>query len=497
MKYGASVYSNPSKTYHPDRSQSLAFTSEEVASKSIGIRRLNAILATYAAIEFLYVGFSAFISSEIYHRAILQTPSRLQNYILAAIIIATLVSLVSLGFRNLIGIKAQPRHVFLWSGIGTIGLAFSIFLTILFVTKHTDDYSRGTFVFQVLGVSVAMLCLRTAFYSWLQSAIASNRVEARRVALIGDTDQCAKFSNRLKTNGIQTVGAFPLPKYRAIKETNSVNSTHRELVDRCRSLRPDDIIILAGNEDMPKTFQISSFLSELPASIHFILVDALDVLASSRVVEFGNFLTIQVHRPPLSSYDRFIKRTFDLLAAAVGLIVLSPLCLVVSAAIKLDSRGPVLFRQKRHGFNNEEIQVFKFRTMTTQEDEIQFTQALKNDPRVTRVGHFLRRTNIDELPQLINVLLGEMSIVGPRPHAIAHNALFSNMIGPFSRRHIVKPGITGWAQVNGFRGATDTLEKMRQRIEHDLQYVDNWSFLLDIKIILMTLLSKKAYSNAY
>jgi lipopolysaccharide/colanic/teichoic acid biosynthesis glycosyltransferase len=127
----------------------------------------------------------------------------------------------------------------------------------------------------------------------------------------------------------------------------------------------------------------------------------------------------------------------------------------------------------------------------------QFTQATENDPRVTRVGRIIRSTNIDELPQLINVLRGEMSIVGPRPHATAHNSLFNNMIGRFSRRHNVKPGITGWAQINGYRGATDTLEKMRQRIEYDLHYVDNWSFLFDVKIIIMTLFSKRAYTNAY
>jgi len=178
------------------------------------------------------------------------------------------------------------------------------------------------------------------------------------------------------------------------------------------------------------------------------------------------------------------------------LIILSPLFLIVSIAIKLDSRGPVFFRQKRHGFNNEPIRVLKFRSMTSAEDGDQFTQAVKNDPRVTRVGRILRRTNIDELPQLINVLQGDMSIVGPRPHATAHNKIFQAKIGPLSRRHIVKPGITGWAQVNGLRGQTDTLEKMQQRVELDLYYIDNWSFLLDMKIILLTLLSKRAYRNA-
>jgi len=139
----------------------------------------------------------------------------------------------------------------------------------------------------------------------------------------------------------------------------------------------------------------------------------------------------------------------------------------------------------------------KFRSMTTVEDGESFTQATRSDPRLTRIGQIIRQTNIDELPQLINVLRGEMSLVGPRPHATAHNALFNTVITPFSRRHNVKPGITGWAQVNGYRGATDALEKMQRRIEYDLYYIDNWSFLFDLKIILMTLFSKKAYLNAY
>ena len=171
--------------------------------------------------------------------------------------------------------------------------------------------------------------------------------------------------------------------------------------------------------------------------------------------------------------------------------------MVISIAIKLDSPGPIFFRNTRHGFNNDEIRVLKFRSMTLMEDDSRFSQAAENDPRVTRVGHIIRRTNIDELPQLINVLRGEMSLVGPRPHMTAHNALFNNVIAPFSRRHNVKPGITGWAQVNGYRGPTDALEKMQRRIEYDLYYIDNWSFLFDLKIIVMTLFSKKAYLNAF
>ena len=244
-------------------------------------------------------------------------------------------------------------------------------------------------------------------------------------------------------------------------------------------------------------FDLASSLAELPASIHIVPVDAPSALASSQITEFGDLRTLQIHRPPLSAFDLFIKRAFDLAGATIGLIVLSPLFLVISIAIKIDSRGPALFRQTRHGFNNDEIRVFKFRSMTTMEDGVQVTPAVENDPRVTRIGRIIRRTNIDELPQIINVLRGEMSLVGPRPHAAAHNALFNELIPPFSRRHNVKPGITGWSQVNGHRGSINTLEKLQRRIEYDLYYIDNWSFLFDLKILMMTLFSKTAYLNAH
>jgi Undecaprenyl-phosphate glucose phosphotransferase len=238
-------------------------------------------------------------------------------------------------------------------------------------------------------------------------------------------------------------------------------------------------------------------LSELPAGVHVALVESTDLLAAAQIVEFGHMVTLQVSQPPLSIFDRVAKRAFDVVVASAALLILSPLMLFVAIAIKLDTRGPVLFRQMRHGYNNETIQVFKFRTMTACEAGEKFVQARRDDPRITRFGRLLRRTNIDELPQFINVLRGEMSIVGPRPHATAHNEMFEKRISLFSRRHIVKPGITGWAQVNGYRGDTDTLEKMRRRVEYDLYYIDNWSLLFDLQIVVLTLLSKRAYVNAY
>ena len=492
LSRGPGLYSSDSLA-----ARSAIIPTDAAPSKSMGATRLLTILTIYAAIEFLAVACSAYISAYIYQHFVLQSSHTNTAYVLAAIAIATLVLLTSLGLHNFIEIRRQPRHIFLWRGVGSAWLAFSFFITILFFTQHANIYSRVTFIFQVIAVCIAVVSTRILLFSWLQSAIASNRIEARRVVLIGAVSDCATFADRLKASGIRIIGSLRLPKCPTMKGATGTNPNTFKITNEIRPLRADDIVVLTDNQNMPAMFCLTSSLAELPAGIHIFPVDALKSLATAEIIEFGNLKTIQVYRPPLATFDLFIKRTFDLISAIIGLIVLSPLFLIVSIAIKLDSPGPVFFRQKRHGFNNEEIRVFKFRSMTTMEDGGQFTQATENDPRVTRVGRVIRSTNIDELPQLINVLRGEMSIVGPRPHATAHNALFNNMIGRFSRRHNVKPGITGWAQVNGFRGVTDTLEKMQRRIEYDLHYVDNWSFLFDVKIIVTTLFSKRAYTNTY
>jgi Undecaprenyl-phosphate glucose phosphotransferase len=452
------------------------------------------------AVEFLAVAISAYLATVIYQVTVVSSSAPLRQYILADLFLAAVVSLVSVGFRHFSSIQTRPLHVLLWNGIGAVGLAFLSLLSTVFLLKLTGDYSRGTFVFQIVCVSAVVICVRLMSYSWVHSAIALGAIEARHVVLVGDPRRCVQFRERLRASAIQSVASFRLPwdRYKTIESDNVLSASQkvRGLIDACRAIRPDDIIILAGQEDLPKTMSLASSLSELPVGLHIIPVDALELFAGSHIAEFGSLRTLQVHGAPLSPFDLAVKRSFDVFAATLGLIVLSPLLIVVSIAIKLDTRGPIFFRQMRHGFNNEPIRVWKFRSLTTMEEGDQFTQVVKNDPRVTRVGRILRRTNIDELPQLINVLQGNMSIVGPRPHATAHNGLFKEKIAPFSRRHIVKPGITGWAQVNGHRGETDTLQKMQQRVEHDLYYIDNWSFLLDMKIILLTLLSKSAYANA-
>jgi len=477
-------------TLGPDKSE----------SKATGLGNLTVLVAKVVFAEFLAVSAAAYTISLLYFLIVFEGLPSTAAYGTAAVFIASLIALVSLGFRHHAMLQTQPRHRFLWSGLGAVALAFSFFLSTLFLLKATVDYSRATFFIQFVAAAAAVLSVRAVGYSVIRSAIASGRVQARRIVLIGNKANYAIIEDQLREAGIQTVRSMPFPR----KPKSPLNGGEtaldcdlvRQIIDTCRKLQPDDVVILAMATDLSRSARLADALSELPVSLHVIPVETRELLGSARLGDLGALVTLQLFRAPLSTIDRLLKRGFDIVAAVVGLLLLSPLLLIVSIAIKLDSRGPVLFRQTRHGYNNDPIRVIKFRSMTTMEDGEGFRQATKNDPRVTRVGRVMRRTNIDELPQLINVLLGEMAIVGPRPHPVAMNKTFQKQISPLSRRHNVKPGITGWAQVNGFRGETDTLEKMQRRFECDLYYIDNWSLLLDVKIILMTLFSKRAYTNA-
>jgi putative colanic acid biosynthesis UDP-glucose lipid carrier transferase len=213
---------------------------------------------------------------------------------------------------------------------------------------------------------------------------------------------------------------------------------------------------------------------------------------------FAGVPVLAVLERPLSGWSLVMKAIEDRVLAFLLLLVALPLLAVLGLAIKLDSPGPILFRQRRYGFNNDPITVFKFRTMRHEpQDESHVPQARRNDPRVTRVGAILRRTSLDELPQLWNVLMGDMSLVGPRPHAVAHNEQYAAIIDGYLGRHRVKPGITGWAQVNGLRGETDTAEKMRLRVQFDLYYIDHWSLLFDLRILLLTPFIGLMHRNAY
>lgn len=247
----------------------------------------------------------------------------------------------------------------------------------------------------------------------------------------------------------------------------------------------------------PRIRKLLDELHDTTASIYFLPDVNIFELIQARFDDVGGVPVVAICDTPFYGVDSVLKNVSDFVLAFFILVLLSPVMLVIALAVKLTSLGPAIFKQRRYGLNGEEIIVYKFRTMKVTEDGPQITQAQKDDPRITKIGSFLRRTSLDELPQFINVLQGRMSIVGPRPHAVAHNELYRKLVHGYMLRHKVKPGITGWAQVNGLRGETQDLKKMQARIEHDLYYLQNWSVWLDMWIIIRTVWIVLRRDNAY
>ncbi|HZV98669.1 MAG TPA: undecaprenyl-phosphate glucose phosphotransferase, partial [Methylophilaceae bacterium] len=254
-----------------------------------------------------------------------------------------------------------------------------------------------------------------------------------------------------------------------------------------RQQRIEAIYISLPMASQPRILKLLDELSDTTASIYFVPDMFITDLMQARIDSVGDIPVVAVCETPFTGVNGMIKRASDIVMSLIILTLISPLLLIIAFSIWLTSPGPIIFKQRRYGLNGEEILVSKFRSMSVCEDGETVQQVQKNDSRVTKVGAFLRKTSLDELPQFFNVLQGRMSIVGPRPHAVAHNELYRTMIKGYMVRHKVKPGITGWAQVNGWRGETDTLEKMKTRIEYDLAYLRNWSLRLDLYIIFKTI----------
>jgi putative colanic acid biosynthesis UDP-glucose lipid carrier transferase len=259
----------------------------------------------------------------------------------------------------------------------------------------------------------------------------------------------------------------------------------------------DDVWIALPLKEEDKVKQILKELMDTTVNIRLVPDIFGFSLLNHSITEIAGLPVIELTSSPMNTGNSFIKSIEDKVLASLILILISPIMLLVAIGVKMSSSGPVFFRQRRYGLSGESIWVWKFRSMTVCEDDAAFKQATANDKRVTKFGAFIRRTSLDELPQFINVLQGQMSIVGPRPHPVKLNEEFRQLIPKYMLRHIVKPGITGWAQINGYRGETDTLNKMEQRIAYDLYYIDNWSLWFDLKIIFLTVFKGFIDKNAY
>ena len=375
-------------------------------------------------------------------------------------------------------------------------LVFVTLLTVGYLTKTSDDFSRawavGWYGATLLGFALARVAAANQVARWRRHG----RL-ARTVAIV---DLCGGAGQHLARRLLRTAGET----VRLVGVFGAERSEHRkdgvtDLVALGRLFRLDEVVVVVtGGTPVADVNAVVRKLGTLPTNVR-VCPDLPDMTVVPREAGmlFGEPM-VTVYRRPLTGWNRVAKRAEDLVISACLVPLVLPCLLLVCVLIKLDSPGPILFRQRRLGFNNNVITVFKLRTMHHRPGpELQVQQARRNDARLTRVGRILRKTSIDELPQLLNVLRGDMSLVGPRPHALAHNEEYSALIDDYLGRHRVQPGITGWAQVNGLRGETDTLDKMRRRVEHDLAYIDDWSLMLDIKIMFLTLLHGFFDRNAY
>jgi undecaprenyl-phosphate galactose phosphotransferase/putative colanic acid biosynthesis UDP-glucose lipid carrier transferase len=318
---------------------------------------------------------------------------------------------------------------------------------------------------------------------------------------MGEQQELGHYSaiDLLRTYGIHEIDRFVLPTGDGTE--GAVAADNASLVSAAISAaRASDaeMVLLAFRwTDTARYDFVRQSLRALPVPALLLPDQSARSILSQPTVEIGADFAIELQRAPLTALECAIKRAFDIVVAGAMLALLSPLLALVSIAIKLNSAGPVIFRQHRKGFNGRKFTIYKFRTMTVAENGPVIRQARRNDDRVTSLGYYLRSTSIDELPQLINVLRGEMSLVGPRPHAIAHDDEYSKLIANYAFRNHVKPGITGWAQVSGFRGETARLEQMERRVDLDLWYINNWSIWLDLRILFRTCIVVPRSINAY
>lgn len=414
--------------------------------------------------------------------------------------LSTLVCLVrakSYEFENLLDFPGQiGRIVSAWlvSILTLVALAFML--------KVSENFSRGWLGLSFAVTPLALLAQRSLIANTLARWTERGHLR-RNVAIVGagplSERLCEYVQQRGTRMGLRIVGVFDDRRTRVRDKVLDIPvvGTVQDLISYARSFRLDEVIIALPWSAEARVAALVEELSELPTDIRLcpdlVGLRFLD-RPYSRIGEIG---LLHVNQRPIAEWSLILKTMLDYAIGVTALVLTAPMMLFIAIAIKLDSPGPVFFKQRRRGFNQNMFSVWKFRTMRVLEDGDVVRQASKNDERITRVGRFLRRTSLDEIPQLFNVLQGNMSIVGPRPHAVAHDDYYANVVSRYASRHRVKPGITGWAQVHGYRGATDTVEKMAKRIEYDLYYMENWSFWLDIKILVLTVFKGFWHENAY
>lgn len=426
----------------------------------------------------------------------------LDQHYLAMAIIVFLLSLLILEETDLFestcsaDINAQSSNLLIYWGL----MIFTL-VALGFITDTTDLFDVNVLYIWALLTPVLLIISNIILRALLLLSLKSADNQ-RKVIIVGANKESHKLADNIIENlayGLKLKGYFDdrLEDRTGIKMPVPFLGKLDNLPDYVKKRGIDLIYVTLPIGHLERVLDLLDKLHDTTASIYFTPDIFVYDLIQARMDNIGDIPLIALCETPFSGLNAVIKRLSDIVFASFILILISPVLLIITLAVKLDSPGSVLFAQKRYGLDGHEIVVYKFRSMTVCEDGDNIMQATRNDTRITKLGAFLRKYSLDELPQFINVLQGRMSIVGPRPHAVAHNELYRGMIKGYMIRHKVKPGITGWAQVNGCRGETDKVEKMQQRIEYDLDYLRNWSLGLDTKIILNTVITVFQTENTY
>jgi putative colanic acid biosynthesis UDP-glucose lipid carrier transferase len=381
--------------------------------------------------------------------------------------------------------------------------SFAVFAVViyLFFSKSGENSSRLVVGFWFLNTAILLVTWRMLLRLYLFKR-RKQGFNTRKVAIFGLTDAGISLANEF-VNHPET--GFTLDSFFDDRDIERLPSKHQSTlkgnvddgVELARSGKFDVVYIALPLAAHKRTGEILRELGDTTVDVHLVPDFFTFNLINARLTHVGNIQTISVYESPYAGLSSCAKRIEDIIGSALILCCIAIPMLIIAMLIKLDSKGPVFFKQRRYGLDGKSIEVWKFRSMTVADNGDVVKQATKGDARITKLGATLRRTSLDELPQFINVLQGQMSIVGPRPHAVAHNEEYRNLVNFYMLRHKVKPGITGWAQINGWRGETDTLDKMKKRIEFDLAYIRRWSFLFDLKIIFLTIFKGFINKNAY
>ncbi len=466
------------------------FVSENVRSPVLGFQKALALPSRVVGPVAAGVDLGVLLAASVVARSAYSGPGFVTSSEIGLGLVAWLVFVLCCRHWGLYRFQRllQPRTMYARLAAAALLAVISV-VCLLFLLKIGADYSRGSMTLFALLAPLFVIAERRLLALGLLRAINADYVRGRRVVMIGEIGELDRLTpTDVFQFGLGEVGRFGLSASEAPEGlTIADRSRVRQAIEYARKRKASEYALIVPWSRDRMLSELVAELRSSPLSVRLYPDHRTrEILLRKLDSDFDPYLSVEVQPEPLTRLEQAAKRGFDIAVSLCALVLLSPVLLTAALLIKLDTPGPIMFFQTRRGFDDREFRIWKFRTMTVMEDGQNIVQAQRDDQRVTTAGRILRRTSIDELPQLINVLRGEMSIVGPRPHAVAHDKQYGERIAEYALRRHVKPGLTGLAQVLGLRGETRNLKDMELRVQKDLWYIDNWSFWLDLKIFFQT-----------